>query len=239
MVKILFFEPLFENHEKYNNFDLNILIKLVYDKYTLKSERDANVNLLINELRKDKDILEKYDSLKYDIIDEDEDYYTAIDTITDEVYENFDINIIIDDLIELFDLDCVSNGKQYCMYDIYFCTNEKVIDIILSLESDVKYNVLNKSYFNIYYVEIQDEISKYINLSYEKPNKIQLKSNHFALLNEQSKQYMVINKNKEDLSDYYNHYDYHLILYYDYDKYFKDNLKKYITKYKELFTLNK
>ena len=147
MVKILFFEPLFENHEKYNNFDLNILIKLVYDKYTLKSERDANVNLLINELRKDKDILEKYDSLKYDIIDEDEDYYTAIDTITDEVYENFDINIIIDDLIELFDLDCVSNGKQYCMYDIYFCTNEKVIDIILSLENNIKYNVLNKKLF--------------------------------------------------------------------------------------------
>ena len=257
MVKVLFFEGSYYYHpygvgSKYhlNHYTIYDIIRLIYNKYTLQSEKDVNVNLLINELRKDKDIMKKYNSFRYDIIDED--YYTAIDITTNETYKDFDIDIfkdeLIDDLINLFDLKCILNCEDENSDNIYYCTNEKIIDIILSLENDVKYIVLNKYNFNIYYIEIQDEINKYIKFKYINPYYIEICPNKYTVLNNQSNQYLVINEDSEN--EYYNndinfynranYIDNHeyLILYYDYDQYFKDNYKKYITKYKELFTLN-
>ena len=275
MVKSLFFELIRDKGNSANHFGIDIdksdVIYCIFSKYTLINNNEPSFNLLFNELRKDKDLLKDYEFIKYDFINKDflenyeyikydfidKDNFKLINRIDNKTYNYEDIKDIIDNSYSNFskllnlkyiktdhiDLD---TDKSIKLYDgIYYTTNEKIINSILNLEHDIKYNIIKPYYFNMYYIDIPDEYKDYIKISYDKPYyKFNLlEDNKYAIFNKQVNQYLVIGiTNDEKILNYYNNKDvdeyniYSLILYFDYDKYFTSNIKKYIKKYKELFS---
>jgi len=275
MVKSLFFELIRDRGNSANHFGIDIdksdVIYCIFSKYTLINNNEPSFNLLFNELRKDKYLLKDYEFIKYDFINKDflenyeyikydfidKDNFKLINRIDNKTYNYEDIKDIIDnsysDFSKLLNLKCIKTNyidldtdKSIKLYNkIYYTTNEKIINSILNLEHDIKYNIIKSYYFNMYYIDIPDEYKDYIKISYDKPyHKFNLlEDNKYAIFNKQINQYLVIgNTRDEKILNYYNNKDddeyniYSLILYFDYDKYFTSNIKKFMKKYKELFS---